>query len=153
VKGPNIPHRRPAEKTAVFAIELADAFGFLREILLRAKVDGAPFAHLLPLLGDDVISTSGLVSWIQITSERSSSSGRNASIAIPEIINWGAATPQLGSCSFGQDVSGDLHQIELALGVFRLPRNPRNGIRKTPIRVAGRQVIGVCRVERLRGSL
>ena len=73
--------------------------------------------------------------------------------AIREIIHWGAATPQSGSRGFGQDVSGDLHQIELAFGVFRLPRNPRDGIGKTPIRVAGRQVIGVCRVERLRGSL
>jgi hypothetical protein len=37
---------------------------FLREFLLRAKVDGTPFAHLLPLLGDDVISIETLpVGW------------------------------------------------------------------------------------------
>jgi len=94
VKGPNIPHRRPPEKTAVFAIELADAFGFLREILLRAKVDGAPFAHLLPLLGDDVISIETLpVGWSYILTQPDAAGLESllCQFEMPLSVDWGTS--------------------------------------------------------------
>jgi hypothetical protein len=67
---------------------------FLREFLLRAKVDGAPFAHCLPLLGDDVISIETLpVGWTYILTQPDAAGLESflCQFEMPLSVDWGTS--------------------------------------------------------------
>ena len=48
-----------------------------------------------------------------------------------------------------QNLTGDLHEVQLPLRVFGLAGDPGDRVRKPPVGIASWQVIGVSRVERL----
>ena len=48
-----------------------------------------------------------------------------------------------------QNLTGDLHEVQLPLRVFGLAGDPGDRVRKPPVGIAGWQVVGIRRVERL----
>jgi len=65
---------------------------FLRELLLRTEVGGAPLAHLLPLLGDDVLSIETLpIGWMYILTQPDGAGLESllSQFEMPLSIDWG----------------------------------------------------------------